>query len=659
MLKYYPSFRIFSILIIILILLFLSPKSSYAFSMDTLLSDAVASFLGEAEGDYSGDYVSPAGDVNGDGFDDFLIGAYSNEQVAMVSGKVYLIFGKKDGWSQNLSLTEADASFINNDLTYYYCGEGVSGGGDVNGDGFDDILIGCYGGNGGVTYLILGKPNNWNNDTDLSAVDASFLGENTFDSSGVSVSIIGDVNNDGFDDFIIGALGNDEGGSNAGQTYLILGKSSGWVLNTSLSDADASFWGETEYNYSGTVVSKAGDVNGDGFGDFIIGAEDNDDGGNDSGQTYLIFGKETGWTMDIDLSNADASFWGESEGDQSGGGSHSLADAGDVNGDGYDDFLIGANMNSEGGSYAGQTYLILGKPTGWGMDTDLSNVDCSFLGENPGDYLGDAVFSAGDVNEDGFDDFLIGADGNDEGGNYAGQTYLVLGKSTGWTRDVLVSDVAGASYIGEATDDSSGWAVSGAGDVNNDGADDILIGAFYRSQSALWAGKSYLILGEPKPKLFFGGTGFSEIDKNDGSVIGKIIITLIGDFFQDTDNDDILDIPSEVIVNNIPTGLIPLITLSEDDTKATLTLSGNAINHSDINSITNITFDFQDGVFVNTASASDVQNATNNISTGLGVTFIDGLATTGKEISFWMILSSFLLMLLLIRSESRIKNQKF
>ncbi|MCK4641079.1 MAG: FG-GAP repeat protein, partial [Candidatus Marinimicrobia bacterium] len=148
-------------------------------------------------------------------------------------------------------------------------------------------------------------------DHDLSNADASFIGEDAYDYSGQAVSGVGDVNGDGYDDVIIGARYDDDGGSNAGQTYLILGKASGLAMDTDLSDADASFIGEDADDRSGCAVSGAGDVNGDGYDDFIIGAYGDEDGGNWAGQTYLILGKSSGWSMDTDLSAADASFRGE------------------------------------------------------------------------------------------------------------------------------------------------------------------------------------------------------------------------------------------------------------------------------------------------------------------------------------------------------------
>jgi hypothetical protein len=127
-------------------------------------------------------------------------------------------------------------------------------------------------------------------DTNLSTADASFLGEDISDRSGFSVASAGDVNNDGYNDFLIGAITNDDGGIDAGETYLILGKATGWAIDTHLSSADASFWGESAGDWSGYCVAPAGDVNNDGYDDFLIGARYNDDGGTDSGQSYLILG---------------------------------------------------------------------------------------------------------------------------------------------------------------------------------------------------------------------------------------------------------------------------------------------------------------------------------------------------------------------------------
>ena len=486
-----------------------TPVNALKYSMDTDLSNVDASFFGEDAYQYSGFSVAGAGDVNGDGYDDILIGAFWNDDGGTDAGQTYLIFGNAIGWSTDTAISNADASFIGED-DGDHSGYSVAGAGDVNGDGYDDILIGASGydvGGGalGQIYLILGKASGWAMDTDLSEADASFIGEDAFDGVGQSIAGAGDVNGDGYHDILIGAPNDEEGdGDKTGQTYLIFGKATGWAMDSYLLNSDASFLGEDKEDYSGYSVAGAGDVNGDGYDDILIGAYKDDDRAELAGQTYLILGKAHGWAMDTDLASADASFLGEYLNDYSG---CSVAGAGDVNGDGYDDILIGAYFKYKWGvgNKAGKTYLIHGKATGWAMDTHLHNADASFIGENAFDYSGGSVAGAGDVNGDGYDDILIGAWNNDEGGgdstSYtgAGQTYLILGNVSGWAEDTDLVD-GNTSFIGEGQDDRSGYSVACAGDVNGDGYDDILIGAYQNSSGNRYRGKSYLIFPDINSK---------------------------------------------------------------------------------------------------------------------------------------------------------------
>ncbi|MCK5772287.1 MAG: FG-GAP repeat protein, partial [Thermoplasmata archaeon] len=470
------------------------PAAGSGYRMRTDLSQSSGSFIGEGETDWSGYSVSGAGDVDGDGYDDILIGAYYHDDGSYIIGKVYLIFGNASGGTKDFDLSNADASFVGKDASEY-AGYSVSGVGDVNGDGYDDILFGSPlnsegGTRAGKTHLILGKASGWARDTDISNADASFIGENAGDWSGTSVSGAGDVNGDGYDDIIIGAPENSDAGAVAGQTYLILGRSSGWEMDTYLSNANASFLGQNVMDYSGFSVSGAGDVNGDGYDDMLIGAIFNSYGGQESGQTYLIYGKGSGWAMDTTLNSVTASFTGENIEDYSGG---SVSGAGDVNSDGYDDILIGSDYNDDGGEDAGKTYLILGRASGWGRNTPIESAKASFIGEHAGDRSGDSVSSAGDVNGDGYDDILIGASHNDDGDLGAGQTYLILGKRSGWEMDTDLSN-ADASFMGENKVAYSGTSVSSAGDVNRDGYDDILIGAFGGNDMGINSGKTYLLL---------------------------------------------------------------------------------------------------------------------------------------------------------------------
>jgi len=472
-------------------------NSALVFSTDINLSNADASFIGENNGDKSGKAVAGVGDVNGDGYDDLLIAAQNYNASGGNEGKVYLILGDRIGLSKDLTLSQADASFIG-EYSGDYAGWSIAAAGDVNGDNFDDFLIGSPGndeGDGddaGKIYLIFGKDTGWVNNINLSNADASFIGEHSLDNLGSSLASAGDVNGDSYDDILIGAYFNDEGGVNAGQTYLILGNGTGWANDVNISQSDASFIGENNGDTSGISIAGGGDVNNDGFDDILIGASNYNASEEKEGKIYVIFGNNTEWSIDVNLSTANASFIGEQASDKV---PSSLSCSGDVNNDGFDDILIGSEFNDEGGVNAGQTYLIFGNNSGWSNNVNLSMVDASFIGEYASDYSGGSLAGTGDINGDGYDDVLVGGPGNDEGeGTDAGQTYLIYGKNDGWTMDGPLES-ANASFIGEHDGDTSGFSIDEAGDVNGDGYNDILIGAYLNDEGAgSNAGQTYLIL---------------------------------------------------------------------------------------------------------------------------------------------------------------------
>jgi len=393
----------------------------------TSLSAADASFVGEDPNDAVGTSAVGVGDVNGDGFDDLVIGAPSNGDAGSQAGKAYLILGHARPWSMRQSLTDADASFLGENAGDS-AGFAVAAAGDVNQDGLADFLVGApqASSSAGKVYVIFGKASGWARNVSLgSTAGASFAGDDAFDLAGYSVAGVGDVNGDGVGDILVGAWGDSDVLPGAGSVYLIFGKPAGqpWPQDAALSTVSIALHGSLGYESAGVTVARAGDVNGDGYGDFLVGANGAHNG---AGKTYLIFGKASGWMSQDLVTVAAAIFMGEAQEDSSG---TSLAGGGDINGDGHDDLLIGAPDKwrfSEGDSY-GKAYLIYGQ-TSWPSPAivNLRDADASFWGQRINSRAGTSLAVVGDVNGDSFDDFMVGADQDHHAADGAGQAYLLV-----------------------------------------------------------------------------------------------------------------------------------------------------------------------------------------------------------------------------------------
>ena len=472
---------------------------------------------GEATGDYSGYSVSTAGDINGDGYSDLLIGAPQCLTGACSGpGRSYVMFGGAGVGGQGLlalsSLNGTNGFKLDGEATGDYTGYSVSAAGDVNGDGYADLLIGspqCYVdicSGPGLSYVVfgsavIGRPGL----ISLSALNGTngfkLGGEVTSDHSGFSVSTAGDINKDGYADLLIGA---ENHANPTGRSYVILGGagvgSQGLLSLSSLNGMNGFKLDGQGTDASGWSVSGAGDVNGDGYADLLIGAPFYT---SSTGHSYVVFGGPTmgsGSIIPLSGLNGVNGFTLDSEvsGDQSG---RSVSTAGDINSDGYSDLLIGAWGHA---SYTGRSYVVFG---GAGIGNSGNILLSSLNGANGfklnggaiNDYSGWSASAAGDVNGDGYADLLIGAYGH---ANNTGCSYVVFG-GTGVSSQGLLSlstldGMTGFTLNGEVMNDQGGYSVNTAGDINGDGVADILIGAYEHSSGT---GRSYVVFGDIPPVL--------------------------------------------------------------------------------------------------------------------------------------------------------------
>ena len=470
--------------------------------------------------DLSGISVSDAGDVNGDGIDDVIIGADLGDPGGRVdAGETYVVFGTSAGFPASLALAS---------------------------------LFPANGGNGSAGFVLQG-------------VEAG-------DASGLSATGAGDVNGDGIDDLIIGAFSANPGGRTyAGETYVVFGHDTtqsgnfpalfplASLLPGAGGNGSAGFvlHGIDPNDFSGIAVSGAGDVNGDGIGDVIIGAMLADPGGQlYAGESYVVFGRDTARLGNFPALFPLANLLPSNGGDGRSGfvvngisaldySGSSVRDTGDVNGDGVDDLVIGAW--GAGPSVAGEAYVVFGRDT-----AQLGNFPALFRladllpdaggdgkhgfvleGVDAGDHAGSSARGAGDVNGDGIDDLIVGASLANGSRQDSGESYVVFGRNAAQVGNFpaifplasLLPNAGGDGsegfvLSGIAFSDEWGAAVSGTGDVNGDGLDDLLIGAsFANVGDRRTAGRSCVVFGRdtqhvgdfpallPIARLFPGGGG--------------------------------------------------------------------------------------------------------------------------------------------------------
>ena len=435
-------------------------------------------------------HIAPAGDVNGDGEKDALVASCSPRESA---GRVRVVWGP---FSETDPPPDGPGYAINGaDPEDYACILTTAPVGDVNGDGLDDVVVGAEGADppqrsgGGTVYVIFGKTGE--EDVDLARFDNNIHGNAGYRIDGPfggalagnGVDAIGDMNLDGLADVLVGA-------PFAGAAYVVFGKATPTPVDLMTFDlAPEAEQGFRIYTYfpnasDGYSVAGAGDVNGDGRPDVIVGVIPND---YSTGSAFVVFGKQDAMPVDTRKpSEQSFKIKGVAEGERTG---DSVGAAGDVNGDGLDDVIVGSHRTYS--CCRGRAVVLFGKSNTRQVSIgDLGRGGFKIAAPQELDSFGAFVGGVGDVNGDGLDDVAVGAPWLDYAGRGRtgpGGVFVVYGKTS--ATKVLTARLGdrGLVIVGRRNQDLTGFVLGTPGDMNEDGVPDLMI----------TGGRNYLLWLDP------------------------------------------------------------------------------------------------------------------------------------------------------------------
>lgn len=450
--------------------------------------------------------VASAGDVDGDGYDDVIVGAWQYDSGATDSGRAYLYYGSEGG------LSTTPDRIIEPPVVeaYGYFGVVVGTAGNVNGDEYDDIMVAMTNFNQvwsdeGAIFVWYGS-----DEGIVGSYDWYARGNATYAHLGWDAGPAGDVNDDGCDDIIAGAYRYDY--ASVANAYVWYGSPTGLGDPGTPSNADWTASGDQALSAFGTHVGSAGDVNGDGAGDVYVGAPEYDHGESNEGMVFVWYGSSsTGLGANGTPSNADWTAESDQVSGQLSGRWNSapprggVGSAGDVNGDGYDDFLAGSNLYDNPEEDEGAVFLWYGSASGLGDPGTPANADWWAESNQEVAWLSSGAGTAGDVNGDGYDDVLVGAcffDQNDDPPDNQGLALAWLGSSSG-LGDNGTPDNADWSAASGQNGSYLGYSLATAGDVNGDGYADVIAGAYAYDNPEGNEGRAFVYHGKPELKRLY------------------------------------------------------------------------------------------------------------------------------------------------------------
>ena len=441
-------------------------------------------FQGSTASDRFGANVGAAGDVNADGTPDLLISRTGSPGGSKAA--VHLFHSPTSG----LVNAGAASATLHAGVPDDGLGIGMTALGDMDGDGYGDFAVGApFAPQRAVeeqppwaVYIFTGP---MTGDASVTTAEAWIPALETTDLTGWRLGSPGDVTADGVVDLLVASpSASVSPGDLAGKVYLLEGD---WNREESLTNAVATFTGEMAGSRVGAgAATSAGDIDGDGRQDILISSPDvAQDGDPGKGAAYLVTSSASG---QIDLRYADARIYGLTAGDRFGA---SATHAGDVNGDGYADVLVGAPDSDLGATDAGAAYLFHGGSTLSGP-LDAGDADFILLGAQAGGETGIAVSAVGDMDGDGNADFAV-SDPTGLDSARLGVVAVSYGPVAGNT-DIEDADLV---LVADDADVDMGAALASPGDTDGDGLGEVLIGSSLLSPSgAPGAGGAYLVRGQ-------------------------------------------------------------------------------------------------------------------------------------------------------------------
>jgi len=507
--------------------------------------------------DYFGQSLEGIGDLNGDGIEDMAVGAFYDDDGATNAGALWILFLDLDGSVKSTQKISNTSGGLGNIIGYdTHFGTSVTNIGDLDSDGVNDLAVGAEHDNDGGTdrgavYILFMNSDGTVKDNQKISHTKGSLGSvlDNYDYFGESVCSLGDLDGDGLSEIVVGAYGDDDGNNFSGALWVLFLDDDGTVKDKQkISNTSGNFGGTFAANdYVGYGVSTIEDLDGDGINDIAVGARGEDDGSRDAGGVWILFLNADGTVKDEQkISATDGGFTGTLDGaDMFGWGTEY---AGDIDGDGYANLLVGALFDDDGGTNRGAVWnLNLGTDGTVQSSQKISSTEGDFTTLDNSDYFGLSIARVGDLDNDGIVEFVSSARNDDDGGTDRGAVYLMTFNGPNTLTALVnnrtkISDGTGGLPSGSLDNsDYFGQSLEGIGDLDGDGIEDMAVGAFYDDDGATNAGALWILFLNPD-----GSVKSTQKISNTSGGLGNIIaydthfgtsVTNIGDIDADGVND--------------------------------------------------------------------------------------------------------------------------